>query len=380
MTYTLTARELRSRTDTIANPVVHVDRNGLIVRIDSSPSAQDGQNTVLTTTFFDIHTHGAAGFDVMHASECETRSIQRYLAKQGVGHYLPTTVTAPLDTTLRALDALASSIESPPEPGEALPVGIHLEGPFLSHSKRGVHPGADLLLPDIRTFERLREAARGHIRLITVAPELPGALEMIDYCSRVGVRVSLGHTNARATETLAAVEAGAVSATHTFNAMRRLDHRDPGVLGTVLDEVRLFAELICDGIHVAPELVRLFLKAKGLSRAILVTDSISATGMPDGTYDLGELRVTVTGGRCLLSGTDTLAGSVLTLPRAILNFSQFTGIPWVEAVALACNNPAEMLGLSSTVGDLSPGQPANFNRFDADGNLVGTYLLGRPIS
>lgn len=379
MPHTLTARELRTHSETILNPVVHID-GGLITHIESEPHRKADEKTILTSTFFDIHTHGAAGFDVMHASPSELRSIQRFLATRGVGHYLPTTVTAPLDQTLRALDSLSSSIESPLGQDGALPVGIHLEGPFLSHAKRGVHTAAELLAPDVGLFDRFQRAARGHIQLVTLAPELPGATELIEHCTSLGIRVSLGHTNARTTEALAAVQAGATSATHTFNAMRKLDHRDPGVLGTVLDDGRLYAEIICDGIHVAPELVRLFIKAKGLDRAILVTDSISATGMGDGTYQLGDLQVTVAGERCLLAGTDTLAGSVLTLPTALLNLSSFTGLPWIDAVPLASRNPADMLGLSATVGSLAPGQPANFNRFDASGNLLATYLRGSPVS
>lgn len=380
MPHTLTARELRTASETIANPVIHIDDHGLIAAIESRSAASPQEDSVLTSTFFDIHTHGAAGFDVMQSSPSEIRRIQRFLADKGVGHYLPTTVTAPIDTTLRSLEALASAIESSAQPAEAAPVGIHLEGPFLSHTKRGVHPAAELQPPGIALFDRLNQAARGHIRLITLAPELPGALALIEHCTALGVRVSLGHTDATAPEARAAIAAGAASATHTFNTMRRLDHRDPGILGTVLDDPGLYAELICDGVHVAPELVRLFLKAKGIDRAILVTDSISATGMGDGIYDLGGLEVTVTGDRCLLSGTDTLAGSVLNLPTAVLNLARFTGLPFPDAVTLASHNPARMLGLSSAIGNLSPGQPANFNRFDADGNLIATWLHGRPVS
>ena len=179
-------------------------------------------------------------------------------------------------------------------------MGIHLEGPFLSHAKRGVHPPAELQPPTVELFERLQQAARGHIRLLTIAPEIPGALDLIAHATHSGTRVSLGHSDATAAQTRAAIAAGAASATHTFNAMRRLDHREPGIAGVVLDAESLYAELICDGIHVAPEFVRLWLRAKGEERAILVTDGISATGMPDANYLLGELEVTVKNGRCLL--------------------------------------------------------------------------------
>jgi N-acetylglucosamine-6-phosphate deacetylase len=156
--------------------------------------------------------------------------------------------------------------------------------------KRGVQPSEHLLAPDIALFDRLFEAAEGHIRLMTLAPELPGAAELTAHATARGVRVSMGHSNATAAETRAAIAAGAVSATHTFNAMRPLDHREPGILGVVLTDDSLFAELICDGIHTAPEMVKLWWKAKGPERAILVTDAMSAAGMPDGEYQIGRIR------------------------------------------------------------------------------------------
>jgi N-acetylglucosamine-6-phosphate deacetylase len=199
-----------------------------------------------------------------------------------------------------------------------------------------------------------------------------------------GTYVSLGHSDATAGQTRAALAAGAVGATHTFNAMRRLDHREPGIAGVVLDAEALYAELICDGIHVAPEFVRLWLRAKGGERAILVTDGISATGMPDGNYMLGELEVTVRDGRCLstgdlAAGVETLAGSVLTMDRAVENVQRFTGVSLATAVRLASRNPARMLALDS-LGLIAVGQPANFNVFAPDGTLLQTMLRGQVVA
>jgi N-acetylglucosamine-6-phosphate deacetylase len=229
----------------------------------------------------------------------------------------------------------------------------------------------------------MRQAARGYIRLMTIAPEIPGALELIEYATKAGTHVSVGHSDATADQTRAAIAAGANSATHTFNAMRRLDHREPGIAGVVLDAQNLYAELICDGIHVAPEFVRLWLRSKGEDRGILVTDGISATGMPDGNYMLGELAVTVADGRALstsglASGVETLAGSVLTMDRAVANLRRFTGASLATAVRLASRNPARMLGLDK-VGHIAVGHPANFNIFSADCSLRGTMLHGRMI-
>jgi N-acetylglucosamine-6-phosphate deacetylase len=303
-----------------------------------------------------------------------------FLASRGTGSFLATTVTAPLDATLRSLAGLAKLLAQPPVEGQAQAIGIHLEGPFLSHLKRGVHPAAHLLAPEIGLFDRLFEAAEGRIRLMTLAPELPGAIELAAHATSRGVRVSLGHSNATAAETRAVIDAGAVSATHTFNAMRPLDHREPGILGTVLTDDSLFAELISDGIHVAPEAVKLWWRAKGPQRAILVTDAISATGMPDGQYWLGGqadgFAVEVAGGRATAGGV--LAGSLLTLDRALTNFMEFTGAPLEEALRLLTANPAWMTGLGDRAGSVAVGQPASLVAVDRAGKLVGSVVNGQP--
>lgn len=374
---TLTARTLITAIGSVEYPAITFDSAGLITDISTDPSLRS--DTILTPTFLDIHIHGSAGHDVMHSTPADFSRIQRFLARKGTSHYLPTTVTASIDETLSALDRLANAIEAKTPADQATPIGIHLEGPFLSHIKRGVHPAALLQPPSIELFDRFQQAARGHVRLLTLAPELPGALDLIQHAAAHGVRISIGHTNAIAAETHAAIAAGATSATHTFNAMRALDQREPGVLGTVLDTETLFAELICDGIHVAPALVRLWLRLKG-DRAILMTDAISATGMPDGAYTLGNLAVTVLGDRCSLTDAPgTLAGSVLTLDRAVANLQQFTGTPLANAVRCASSHPAAMLGLADTIASLRPGQPASFNRYTADGHLEATILHGQRL-
>jgi N-acetylglucosamine-6-phosphate deacetylase len=378
----LTARRLITSDAIIDYPRITIDADGIITRIE--PGNPNTSDTTLTPAFFDIHIHGAAGHDVMEGTPSAFTRIAAFLATKGVANYLATTVTAPIDTTLRSLEAIANAIETPQAPNEAHPVGIHLEGPFLSHAKRGVHPSSQLQPPSIPLFERLQEAARGHIRLLTIAPETPGALDLIEYATKSGTHVSLGHSDATADQTRAAISAGARSATHTFNAMRRLDHREPGIAGVVLDSQSLYAELICDGIHVAPEFVRLWLRTKGDNHAILVTDGISATGMPNGNYLLGEIEVTVVDARCLLTadlarGVETLAGSVLTLDRAVENLRRFTGASLATAVRLASRNPARMLGLDALT-ELVIGRPANFNLFSSDGQLQQTILHGRTIA
>jgi N-acetylglucosamine-6-phosphate deacetylase len=373
----ITARRLITDTEEIAYPIISVE-DGHIRQIEEGEA--NGSTETLTAAFFDIHVHGARSFDFMAADAAGIAEVGRFLVTLGVAHYLPTTVTAPLDLTLRALDHLADAIERPVAVSSgapvAVPMGIHLEGPFVSHGKRGVHPEVSIREPSIELFDRLQEAARGHIRLMTLAPELPHALELIEHATSTGVRVTMGHSTATAEDTLAAIAAGATSSTHLFNAMRPLDHREPGIVGTVLDRADIYAEAICDGVHVHPAIIRLWLKMKGEERAILVTDGMSATGVPDGTYKLGDFEVVVKDGVCL-SG-ETLAGSVLTMDQAVANVQKFTGTSLGAAVRLASRNPARMMGMPQ-LSQMRMGTPANFNVFDAAGDHTGTIFCGRLV-
>jgi N-acetylglucosamine-6-phosphate deacetylase len=356
-------------------PVVTFDGETLVGMEAGQPN--DSTET-LTAAFLDVHVHGACSYDFMAATAAEIDSIGRFLASRGVGHYLPTTVTGPVDATLRALERFADAIERPAAANRqqpmAVPVGIHIEGPFVSHMKRGVHPAASILEPSVALFDRFQEAARGHIRLMTIAPELPHALEVIAHATAAGVRVSMGHSNATAAEALAGVAAGATSATHLFNAMRTMNHREPGIAGMVLDRGDVYAEMICDGVHVDPAMVRLWLRMKGEERGILVTDGMSAAGMPDGTYMLGGFPVEVKDGVCLMEGT--LAGSVLTMDAAVATVRRFTGAPLQTAVRLASRNPARMLGMERLTA-MAIGSPAQFNVYDEDGRRVAGIFHGR---
>src|SRR5581483_4124039 len=278
----------------------------------------------------------------------ELPRLNKFLTTHGVTGYFPTTVAAPMDATCAALEDLADAIEATqavkPDSVQARPLGIHLEGPFLSHKRRGVHPPENLLEPTVAIFDRFWQAARGHVRMLTIAPELPGAIEVITEAARRGVCVSIGHSDAELPVAKEGVAAGARHATHTFNAMRPLDHRNPGIIGEVLSDDGITADMICDGIHVAPEVVKVFLLTKGRERAVLITDAISATGMPDGQYQLGPIQVDVKDGKC--TANDSLAGSVLTMDRAIRNVTQFSDWSLRDAVRAATLNPAKAAGLS----------------------------------
>jgi N-acetylglucosamine-6-phosphate deacetylase len=330
---------------------------------------------ILAPGLVDIHVHGGAGYDVMQDDESGRTRFEEFLARHGVTSYYPTTVTAPLDTILRALERLANAVESAQtSPGTfAQPLGIHLEGPFLSHLRRGVHPPENLLTPDLSTFDKLWQASRGHIRLMTIAPELPGATELIAEASKRGVCVSVGHSDASLDQTRAAVTAGARHATHTFNAMRPLDHRDPGILGEVLSNPSLTADIIADGVHVHPSIVRLFLEAKGAESAVLITDATAATGMPDGRYQLGSLEVDVRDGKCLHGGK--LAGSVLELDRALRNIMNFAGWSLHQALRLATLNPARVSGARNK-GTIAPGADADLVVLTSAGDIQASVVKG----
>jgi N-acetylglucosamine-6-phosphate deacetylase len=346
------------------------------VRIPSNARVVDFGDAVLAPGLMDIHIHGGAGHDVMEGSDASLAAVERLMAQHGVTSYCPTTVTAPIDTTLRSLDALGSAVAntSAGDGSRARPLGIHLEGPFLSHAKRGVHP-PQLLRPASRElFDRMWQAAAGHVSVLTIAPEIEGALDLITEASRRGVCVSLGHSDAQLSQAEAAIRAGARHATHTFNAMRSLDHRNPGLLGVVLTDNALTADIIVDGVHVAPEVVDLFVRAKGVDGAVLITDAISATGMPDGTYVLGGLEVQVRDGRCEYDGR--LAGSVLTLDRAVRNTMQFAHVALQHAILMATLNPARVLRLEQRKGSLSVGADADIAVFSPTGEVIRTIVGG----
>jgi N-acetylglucosamine-6-phosphate deacetylase len=380
----LTAEKLWDGTRLLERPVVSIE-DGVIASINSrdegglpgGTEVLDYPGATLAPAFFDVHTHGAAGHDVMEATQEALTTMGRFLASHGTGSYLATTVTAPLDATLRSLAGLARLVAHPPDAGEgvAWPIGIHLEGPFLSHAKRGVHPPAYLLEPDIATFDRLFEAAEGQVRIMTLAPELPGAAELAAHATARGVRVSVGHSDATAAQTRATIAAGAVSATHTFNAMRALDHREPGILGVVLTDDSLYAELICDGIHNTAEMVKIWWRTKGPERAILITDAMSAAGMPDGEYQLGGFKVQVANGRA--SFGDVLAGSLLSLDKALTNFLRFTGASLENGLRLLTGNPAAMTGFGERAGTLAVERPANLVAVDQAGGLLASFLHGK---
>jgi N-acetylglucosamine-6-phosphate deacetylase len=378
-----TARSAFTPLDAIENAVVIADDGRIIeagpresLEIPAGAVVVDLGDRILAPGFFDIHIHGGAGHDVMAADPDGLARFERALANHGVTSYCPTTVTAPLDATYRSLEWLASAKSRRHENGRARPLGIHLEGPFISHAKRGVHPPDLLVEPSPALLDKFWQAAGGNVAVMTIAPELPGAIETIRAATEKGICVSLGHSNATLAEAQAGIAAGGRHSTHTFNAMRSLDHREPGVLGEVLYNNNVTSDIIVDGIHVHPEMVDLFLRAKGLDKAVLITDAMSATGMGDGKFRLGSFEVEVKGDRAERDGV--LAGSVLTLDRAVRNVAKFANLKLQQAIRLATVNPARVLRLGD-VGIIAPGARADFVVLTPQGSVERTICAGHAV-
>jgi N-acetylglucosamine-6-phosphate deacetylase len=380
----ITAGHLFTPYEFIGSPIVVVEdgRINLLSSVAATelPNARrlDFPGLVLAPGFIDVHIHGGAGHDVMEADETALQEFERHLLRHGVTAYLPTTITAPQEKIIATLDRLSRRIsKSANSNSGACALGIHLEGPFISHEKRGVHPSENLLQPSPAMLEKFWQASHGNLKMMTIAPELTGARDTIAFAQSLGIISSLGHSNASVEEAESAILAGASHATHTFNAMRALDHRSPGLLGAILNNDRISADIIADGIHVHPDVVGLFLRAKGAEHAILITDAISATGMPDGTYKLGSFDVEVKDGRCDYQGR--LAGSVLTLDRALRNAMKFSGWNIQETLGLVTSNPAKLLGVTAERGVLAVGSRADMVALTLEGEVVHTIVAGEIV-
>ena len=332
-------------------------RSGM--ELPSGATEEQATDSTAIPGFVDVHVHGAGGHDVMEANETALSTIAGRLAAFGTTSLLATTITASADDTCRSVEGIAKYISGQYQTSDARAeiLGIHFEGPFLSKDRRGVHPAEWLQLPSAELLQRFLQAAAGNARILTIAPELLGAMPCIDAARSLGMVVSIGHTDATYEQARAAVAHGAHHATHVYNAMRPFTYRDPGVIGAVLTTPEVTAELIADGIHVDEIAMKVLLQAKGAQGVVLISDGTSATGMPDGEYMLGGLKVTVNGGVCR-NAEGRLAGSTLTLDRALRNIVGL-GIPLADAVRMLTLNPATLLGIEFKKGALRTGADAD---------------------
>jgi N-acetylglucosamine-6-phosphate deacetylase len=344
---------------------------GVLTEVSSNMSPQPGEDTLdingdfLLPGFVDVHTHAFMGMDVMGGEEA-VRHMSRELKKFGVAAFLPTTMSASIQDTKTALQGIDATMKRP-EPKGSVVLGAHMEAPFLNARRCGAQVAAHFLPPSMKAWLDMTGEYAPAVRIITMAPELYGAEGWIRQITSQGIVVSIGHTDATCEQTHRAADWGATHVTHLFNAQTPLNHREPGVPGAALTDDRLYVEVICDGIHLHPDTVRLAIRAKGREKTVLITDAMEAAGMPEGTYQLGGQTVYVRDGAARLS-SGTLAGSTLTMAKAFQNLIRF-GFEPEDAAFMATRSPADSIG-EKLAGRIAAGAPAILTHWDKGWNMV----------
>lgn len=317
----------------------------------------DAKDCYVIPGLVDVHFHGAVGEDFSDASAEGLQKIADFELSEGVTYICPTGMTLLEDQLTKVCQVTAAHRKSAPTGAEV--VGIHLEGPFLCVAKKGAQNEAFLHEPDVAMLRRLNEASEGCVKLVTVAPEEPNGIEFVREASKDGITVSLGHTIANYDVASAAYAAGASHATHLYNGMPSFLHRDPGVIGAACDAPHVKAELICDGIHIHGSVVRTTFKMFGKERMVIISDSLRATGMPDGIYPFGGQEIEVHGNRATIAGhPETLAGSVTSLMGCMRKAVEY-GIPLEDAVRASSYNPAQQIKIDDRCGSLEVGKEAS---------------------
>ena len=326
--------------------------------------------------FVDMHVHGGGGMSFTEGTAGDARRAAEFHRRHGSTTVVASLVTAPL-AGLEARTAMLAGLAR-----EDVIAGLHLEGPFLSAARCGAQDPRHMIAPDVAAFERLHTAAAGQLRVITLAPELPGATALIKAAVQAGVIAAVGHTDATADVTAAAVDAGASHATHLFNGMRPLHHREPGPVGALLDRDEVSCEVIADGVHLHDTAIRLVARAAGPGRLVLITDAMAAAGMPDGYYRLGSMRVDVAGGVARLAagaGSGAIAGSTATM-ASVVRHAIAAGLPVADVAAAASTTPARVLGLGDRTGALRAGLDADLVVCDEEFGLRAVMRHGEWLS
>lgn len=325
--------------------------------------------------FIDVHIHGAAGADTMDATIEALETMAKALPAEGTTSFLATTITQKHENIENALRNAASYLKGHNDSGKSDILGVHLEGPFINAKRAGAQPKEYIIDPDIELFKHWQELAEGSIKLVTVAPELENGTNFVAYLHENDVIASIGHSDAIYEEMEKAVEAGAKQVTHLFNGMRGIHHREPGVAGSALLFKELMVELIADGIHIRPEVMKLVINAKGTEGMILITDAMRAKCLKNGVYDLGGQDVSVSEGKALLAD-GTLAGSILKMNDSIKNILEAADISLSEAVQMASVNPAKQLKVYDTKGSISPGKDADITILSNEYQVEMTFCRG----
>ena len=364
--------EIFSGSDFIRNTDVRI-RDGRIAETGTNLCPQPGEEETdlsgdyLLPGFVDVHIHAFGGRDTMQGEEA-VRAMSRELYRLGVAAFCPTTMSADPEETLRAVRGIRAVMDRP-EPAGALVLGAHMEAPFLQESKAGAQRKEFFTDPSMEKLEKLTGGDLAAVKLITAAPEKEGSESFIRQAAAAGIHVSIGHTSATAEQTHQAADWGADHVTHTFNAQPPLLHRAPGVPGAALTDSRLYCEMICDGVHLHRDTVRLLAQCKGAERAVAITDAMEAAGLPEGEYALGGQKVFVRNGEARLAD-GTLAGSVLTMPKALENLIHLFGIRPETACAMCTCTPADSIG-EKLAGRIAAGAPAVFTRWSRDWRMTG---------
>jgi N-acetylglucosamine-6-phosphate deacetylase len=336
----------------------------------------DAQKATLTPGFIDLHVHGGNGGAFTSIDPAEHNLAREFHLKNGTTSMLASTHTTEFSSLLAILSSLAASSRSNKSGSKVL--GIHTEGPFISEHKPGAHVVAQLKAADLSAIDQVISAADNFISMVTVAPEIPGGLELITYLTKKNIISAIGHTNATYTQAVAGIKAGARSTTHLFNAMSALSHRDPGTVGAILDHDEIFAELILDGIHLDEAIFRIALKCKGVDRINLITDATSLAGLPDGNYgEVPDRAVTKTGGKIVVAGTETLAGSALDMNMVYKNAAKFAPLSLSELSKISSLNAAKILGMDSEIGSIQIGKLADLVLLDSELNARATMIEGQ---
>ena len=335
----------------------------------------DLQGNILSPGFIDVHTHGGDGVDINAADYAKLAKLSRFFASQGVTGFLASILTDTEEATMRAIDSVCEFMDRPLPGAKCL--GIHLEGPFLCEKYKGAMPPELLREGDAALFRRYQARAGGRVRYMTVAPEVPGVLDMLSEIRGECV-TAVGHSDADYETACAAIDRGVTACTHTFNVMSLFHQHRPAVMGAVLER-DVYCEAICDGRHLHPGTVRMLIKCKGWDKVVAVTDSMQAAGLPDGDYMLGINPVTVTDGDAKITGTDIRAGSTLTMAQAVKKIAAFTGAPPEKVLPLLTANPAKLLGEYHRRGDIAVGKDADFVVLSPELDVLATCSGGKFV-
>jgi len=347
-----------------------------VMDIPAGVEVIDAGNGFVVPGFIDIHVHGGGGSDIMDGKYEAVKQVATTHSRFGTTAFLPTTMTMSKDKIIRSLKSVHEAFIKGTGAAEIL--GINLEGPYINPEKKGAQKEKDIKRPSTREFLEFNQASGNLIRIVTIAPEMPGAIDLIRWLHKKGIIASVGHSNATYKQVQEGILAGLSHVTHTFNAMRGFNHREPGVVGAALSSPKLILEMIADGIHLHPVAMKILIKIKEMGKIVLITDAMRAAGKPEGTYNLGGQEVTVTRGQARLKD-GTLAGSVLTMDKAVCNMIDKVGVSLTEAIQMATANPARCLGVESKKGSLEPGKDADIVILNKKLKVELTMVKGKIV-